>query len=183
MQQWWNGELAQMLPSAVNVGDGSCIGSSLVGPVLSTPIGLAQGVDRRCYSFPLPQETHGCSFFDPSAQYFKSSVDWTAFESAPPDWTNIPAAPQIVGYLTGCRWEAQCGQLGFVSVKMHLFRVAAGDWYWGLSGLPIANSGAFRYKNVNPWQPFGVNLMTKTRDTGQVPGLPDTISVMPHTLI
>jgi len=165
-QTWLSGALGQIFPNAVNVGDGSCIGSDLVGPVLGPAIGLAQGIDRRCYSVPLPPETHGCAAFDPSPQLWKLDLQGIVDEGC----ADCAALNQVytLTHTTGCTWISPhvdyCTAGLFPQRKRWVLIIGASivllSWMNFGGSLPT-----FSWQGSMPvgnWQAFGPNTITAT---------------------
>jgi len=177
-QSWRNGALGQILPEAVNVGDGSCIGADLIGPILSPPIGLAMGVDRRCYLVEMPEETHACSFYDPSPVRWTNSWDWTQYENFPA-WFNIPSDPPSIGHASACNWQCQYGEdvVGALSFFLR-FNSALNLWRFYLARNAAGINFAFRYElGGSSWSNMGPNIMNLVFDGGGIGPLPPTITI------
>jgi len=183
-QSWRNGALGQIFPNAVNVGDGSCIGSDRVGPILTAPIGLAGGVDRRCYSIPMPQETSACAAFNPSATKYSFTIVGVQDQVFPCDDTSLFNATWTVQHLSGCIWRT--ASFGICtdtdSFRWHLMYnhpVAPGKWSLFASAT-VASFRWVRYELAgSAWIPLSPNEMLKVDELDPALQFPETVTVFP----
>jgi len=179
-QRWRNGALGQILPNQVNVGDGACIGSDLVGPIISTPIGLAQGVDRRCYSVELPAELHNCSFADPSPERWQLTL-----ASVNDDFCANCAVFNgtfILNPLSPCRWQSDpiafaCS--GPVLTRRFTLQVGFGGSLvrLGLAGSGAPTTQAIWQRSLTGWVPMGPNTIPLVDQSGGCIDFPDPVTL------
>lgn len=183
-QTWNNGELGQLLPNAVNVGDGSCIGSTIVGPVLSEPTGLTRGVDRRCYSIPMPPETHSCTLFNPSP--LRWNITLSTIVNAGCTDCAVLNRTYTLEWVSGCNWVSETMEwcTGPTGPQKKRWSLLIGSTFVicqftrNLGALPT-NLAIYRGLTAN-WSAFGPNtLSVLSFDNTFCDGWPASITLTP----
>jgi len=183
-QSWRNGALGQILPNQVNVGDGVCIGSDLIGPIVSAPAGLAGGVDRRCYSVPMPVETSACTAFNPSALQYRFTFVGVQDLAFPCSDTSIFNATWTVANLAACTWRNDSTHIctGAESFRWHLmYNHPSFPGKWVLfAASTVVSFRWVRYELAgSAWLPLSANQMLKVDELDPALQFPETVTVFP----